>query len=168
MANTGCIVVRNSQWSQQFLRDWIALKDAPGVMNEQIGFEAVYAIRGVVEMRSKVAIVSPETLNSVAPAMGEQLPHHQVRPTTLSVTQFQSIYVTYLAVLVLTGASSRCRKRCNAADRVSVCGPASVSQSATRGRGSGRTAGGHEGISPAGSGDSVSRMHMRELLCCIC
>eukprot|EP01034_Spumella_vulgaris_P034347 gene34346-42360_t len=78
LANTGFIIVRNSNWSRQFLRDWIACKDRPGVLNEQLGFEAVYRDRDPEEMLEKIAILSPEVMNSVAPAMGEQLPSHRV------------------------------------------------------------------------------------------
>jgi hypothetical protein len=114
LVNTGFIIVRNSRWSLKFLRDWVACKDRPGVLNEQLGFEAVYKDRGSREMEERVAILSPEVLNSVAPAMGEQQPQHQVGLAEASRCHFE-LSVTFAPT---AGAASSSGERRYAASSV--------------------------------------------------
>ena len=83
IANTGFIIVRNSVWARQFLQDWLQLRHLPGIETEQLGFEAIYRSRGVLEMDEKIAILPAHVMNSIAAPMGEQLPHHQVWTTLL-------------------------------------------------------------------------------------
>ena len=77
--NTGFIVVRGgSGWARSFLELWLSMRNAPGVVNEQLGFEAAYNSRAPEDVSERIAILPPHILNSIASPMGEQLPHHKV------------------------------------------------------------------------------------------
>lgn len=84
LINTGCIVVRNSLWSKKFLQEWLELKSNKHILNEQIGFDHLYQVYKTRDKQQgtnhlqKIAILSPEILNSIFPAMREQLPTHKV------------------------------------------------------------------------------------------
>jgi len=77
MANSGCFIIRNSQWSYQFLKDWHQMHMTSTAINDQMGFEATYKKRGK-EALTKIVILPPDVINSDAPPMGRQLPHHKV------------------------------------------------------------------------------------------
>lgn len=79
IANSGCIIVKNSQWAIKFLTDWWKLHEGKeGLMTDQLGFETIYKSRPVLEMGKRIALLPPDILNSDAPPMGRQLAHHKV------------------------------------------------------------------------------------------
>lgn len=78
LVNTGCMILRNTQWLRSFLYHWVAQRTLEGVINEQLGFERVIALYAKQEIERKIKIFPISILNSEAPAMGKQLPHHQV------------------------------------------------------------------------------------------
>jgi len=78
LVNTGCMVIRNTSWMRRFLHHWLAERNTPGVDNEQLGFEKAIASYPKDVIVEKIVILPIATLNSEAPAMGKQLPHHQV------------------------------------------------------------------------------------------
>lgn len=98
LINSGCIIVKNSQWSRSFLNEWWELADRR-LYSDQEQFDLLFekrrreAIRSGVGLSSfldKVAILPPHRLNSDPPAMSKQRPGHQclhlmVRPTLLSL-----------------------------------------------------------------------------------
>eukprot|EP01039_Chlorochromonas_danica_P003826 gene3826-4177_t len=77
VANTGCIILRNSLWSESFLLDWLACKDELGSLNEQLGLQCTIRLHGGA-IPEQLSILDGAALNSLAPAMGKQLPHHQI------------------------------------------------------------------------------------------
>ena len=94
VANTGMIIVRNTAWSLQFLRDWLWEHSTEGVTTDQMGFTILYQRRHGDGASSRIAILPPHVLNSEAPPMGRQLPSHQVlhlaaESTLLRKTVFQ-------------------------------------------------------------------------------
>jgi hypothetical protein len=103
LANTGFIVVRNSLWTRSFLRDWLALRDQPGIQTEQLGFDALYRTRDAGEMRQKVAILPAHVMNSIAAPMGEQQPHHKVgfRTTASRNATLSTIMQRFCALLLM-------------------------------------------------------------------
>jgi hypothetical protein len=76
IANTGFIIVRNTQWARRFLQRWLALRDVAAT--EQLGFEMVYQSWDAQERSEKIAVLPPEAMNSIAAPMGQQQEHHKV------------------------------------------------------------------------------------------
>jgi hypothetical protein len=76
IANTGFIIVRNTQWARRFLQRWLAFYDVAAT--EQLGFEIVYQSCDAQERSEKIAILPPEAMNSIAAPMGQQQEHHKV------------------------------------------------------------------------------------------
>ncbi len=70
--------MRNTQWLRTFLTRWLDQRTLTGVINEQLGFERVIKLYSQKEIEQKIKILPISVLNSEAPAMGKQLPHHQV------------------------------------------------------------------------------------------
>jgi hypothetical protein len=79
MVNTGCMVFRNTEWSKNFIAEWINCKYTPGSLNEQLGFHCVYERFSESEMNFHVTILPAHILNSIAPPMNSLLPEHKVR-----------------------------------------------------------------------------------------
>jgi hypothetical protein len=77
IANTGFVIVRNTQWARRFLQRWLAFYDVAAT--EQLGFERVYQSWDAQERSEKIAILPPELMNSIAAPMGQQQEHHKVR-----------------------------------------------------------------------------------------
>lgn len=69
--NTGSIVIRNSLWVRKLLLDWIKMKDAPDVINDQTGFDALLknSLKYRNSLQSKIIILEENVLNSKAPVM---------------------------------------------------------------------------------------------------
>lgn len=78
MINTGCMLLRRSPWAVSFLQTWLACRDRPGALNDQLGFHCAHAQYDADHFSKHVAILPAYMLNSEAPAMGKQLEHHQV------------------------------------------------------------------------------------------
>eukprot|EP00600_Ochromonadales_sp_CCMP1393_P001449 CAMPEP_0174982932 /NCGR_PEP_ID=MMETSP0004_2-20121128/16820_1 /TAXON_ID=420556 /ORGANISM="Ochromonas sp., Strain CCMP1393" /LENGTH=741 /DNA_ID=CAMNT_0016235043 /DNA_START=197 /DNA_END=2422 /DNA_ORIENTATION=- len=95
--NTGCIVVRNTRWAKSFIRDWLTQKNLPGVINEQMGFEAIYMKRSKAERQSKISILDEHILNSIASPLGKQQPHHQILHLAAESNAMRSAVFHYAA-----------------------------------------------------------------------
>ena len=85
LINSGCIIVRNSQWSRAFLNEWWELADRR-LYSDQEQFDLLFERRrreaigsgaGPSAFLDKVAILPPHRLNSDPPAMSKQRPDHQ-------------------------------------------------------------------------------------------
>jgi hypothetical protein len=70
VANTGCIIVKNTKWSLQFLEQWWAEDHSRG--HDQILFDVVYkkliSSLGISEVYRHIQILPYNALNSVPPA----------------------------------------------------------------------------------------------------
>jgi hypothetical protein len=76
--NSGFIIFKNSPWTLKFLKRWWEARAlSQHTVTDQMGFEYVYD-KLPAEEKSRVAILSPDALNSDAPPMSRQLPHNQV------------------------------------------------------------------------------------------
>ena len=95
LANSGCIIVKNSKWAIQFLTDWWQLRTDPRINTDQMGFETLYNARSQREMQKRIALLPPDALNSDAPAMGKQLDHHKV--TRL----FTALHISIISYVVM-------------------------------------------------------------------
>ncbi len=75
VANTGCFIVRNSQWSRDFLQRW--WNSERSYAHDQILFDRLYRslLPGVTD---RIAVLPTTALNSVPPAYtgSEQHPHY--------------------------------------------------------------------------------------------
>ena len=80
MVNTGVILVKNSEWSLQFLKKWRSMKDNTSpAPTDQAGFAAAYAVyegEAAQGWPHRVAILEAHELNSVFPAFTRQQPSH--------------------------------------------------------------------------------------------
>lgn len=67
-------------WTRRFIQLWLDQRLQDGVINDQTGFDYLYQHRQPLlpSIENKVHILPSHVLNSVAPAMGRQEPHHQV------------------------------------------------------------------------------------------
>lgn len=98
VANTGCIILRNSLWSKSFLLDWLACKDKLGSLNEQLGLQCTIGLHVGVNPE-QLSILDGATLNSLAPAMGKQLPHHQVHFVPLRlISSLSNAFTCFLPI----------------------------------------------------------------------
>ena len=76
--NSGFIILRNSFWTLNFIKQWQQVRLlSRGSSTDQMGFESVYNKLSSDE-RIKIAILSPDALNSDAPPMTRQKPYNQV------------------------------------------------------------------------------------------
>eukprot|EP01041_Mallomonas_annulata_P003385 gene3385-6715_t len=78
IANSGVIIIRNTKWSINFLREWLSVGYNSTQLTDQMGFDIVYRRRLTKGEKGKIVILPPHILNSEAPPMGRQLPYHQV------------------------------------------------------------------------------------------
>jgi hypothetical protein len=76
--NSGFIIFKNSQWTLKFMKQWWEARAlSRGSVTDQMGFEYIYD-KLPAEEKNRIAILSPDALNSDAPPMSRQLPHNQV------------------------------------------------------------------------------------------
>lgn len=67
VGNTGSFIVRNCAWSRSFIKDWWENFDR-SLAHDQIFFDRLYKSR-LPGIRDHVALLPPDTLNSIPPAM---------------------------------------------------------------------------------------------------
>ena len=78
LVNSGTVIVKNSEWSLNFLRMWWTFKNRK-MYSDQEQFDLLYkAMEGNQGFQSKIAILPPDAINSDPPAMTQQRPHNQV------------------------------------------------------------------------------------------
>ena len=87
MVNTGCMIVRVSEWSRLFFREWWNATERVNGMDQHV-FDLIYQRRKVAStqpgqkgtegdhIESKIAILPTHALNSHIPASRHQQPHH--------------------------------------------------------------------------------------------
>lgn len=125
MINTGVMIIRNSDWALQFLRDWRDMKDGlhrgdsshPPAHTDQAGFAAAFSVYESKERtgeiapswRDKIAILEAHELNSVLPAFSRQEPSH-------NILHLAAESDAYRAQVMQAGAATLCsaRKRASA------------------------------------------------------
>ena len=80
VANTGCIIVKNSPWARRFILEWINVRNYNGVINEQLGFQYLFRrnIHNITGFQSRIAILPEAELNSIFPSMTMQGPSHKI------------------------------------------------------------------------------------------
>ena len=76
VANTGCFIMKNSQWSRDFLRDWWVSFDRT-LNHDQIFFDVLYK-RRLPGVASHVKILPADAINSMPPPTIHQKAHNQV------------------------------------------------------------------------------------------
>jgi hypothetical protein len=78
VVNSGFFFVRNSEWSRGYLREWLReADDTAAVMMDQIAFDKLYRSK-LPGVKSHIAILRPDALNSRLPSWRHQLEHNQV------------------------------------------------------------------------------------------
>lgn len=87
--NTGCMIIRSTNWALQFLDEWWNSTDRVDGMDQHV-FDLVYKRRlahsresntdhiSAVDIRTKIAILLPHVLNSQIPARVHQQVDHKV------------------------------------------------------------------------------------------
>ena len=70
LANTGVMIIKNSRWSKEFLKNWLHQFTIHPDFTDQIGLQKLYETRK--DFHSKIVILPPDILNSEAPSMGFQ------------------------------------------------------------------------------------------------
>jgi len=76
LVNSGSILVKNSQFSRKFLRSWWGSSDDRIFYSDQEQFDLLYHRLG--EMKTNIAILPPEAMNSDPPAMTKQKGSHKI------------------------------------------------------------------------------------------
>lgn len=76
LINSGTVLIRNSQFSREFLADWWNFADRK-LYSDQEQFDLLYNAR-VDVVADKIAILPPDALNTDPPAMTMQKPYNQV------------------------------------------------------------------------------------------
>ncbi len=87
MINSGSVLVKNSQWTRTFLRQWWEIQNRR-LLSDQEQFDLLYQTllsssdKGTTKQRqyleTKIKILPPYALNSDPPAMTKQQAHHPV------------------------------------------------------------------------------------------
>lgn len=80
LINSGIVIVRNSEWSRAFLRQWWIFKNR-GLYSDQEQFDLLYKQQTLTlgeEFTKHIAILPPDALNSDPPAMTRQKKYNQV------------------------------------------------------------------------------------------
>jgi tetratricopeptide (TPR) repeat protein len=76
MINSGAILVRNSAWTRNFLRDWWNYADR-SLYSDQEQFDLLYQRLSKAD-RARIVVLAPDALNSDPPAMTTLQPHNRV------------------------------------------------------------------------------------------
>jgi len=76
LINSGTVLVRNSQFSRQFLSDWWSFADRK-LYSDQEQFDLLYKAK-LETIADKIAILPPDALNTDPPAMTMQKSYNQV------------------------------------------------------------------------------------------
>jgi tetratricopeptide (TPR) repeat protein len=76
MINSGAILVRNSAWARNFLRDWWNYADRC-LYSDQEQFDLLYQRLSKAD-RARIVVLAPDALNSDPPAMTTLQPHNRV------------------------------------------------------------------------------------------
>lgn len=116
MINTGVMIVKNSEWALEFLRDWRDMKDGvhdgeishPPASTDQAGFAATFSVYEGKEKagkipsswRSKIAILEVHELNSILPAFSRQEPSHNVLHLAAESETFRATVMRKGAMIV--------------------------------------------------------------------
>lgn len=78
VANTGCVILRPTEWSKQFIQAWWMIEHSVG--HDQIGFDVLYktmqAQEGRDYMERHIKVLPAHWLNSIPPAYLFQQPDH--------------------------------------------------------------------------------------------
>lgn len=89
MVNTGCMIVRVSEWSRRFFQEWWDATERVNGMDQHV-FDLVFRRRkessapptnsgiSIDEVETKIAILPTYALNSHIPAFKHQQPHHNI------------------------------------------------------------------------------------------
>ena len=85
LMNSGCIIVKNTQWSRIFLKEWWDFADR-NLYSDQEQFDLLYEHRrkiaiiqgNIYSFIDKIAILPPHRINTDPPAMTKQKSYHQV------------------------------------------------------------------------------------------
>ena len=77
VANTGSMIIRNSEWTLNFLQKWWDTFDH-SINHDQIFFDRLYKSLSSTERASHIAILPTSRLNSIPPAMLYQQSDHKV------------------------------------------------------------------------------------------
>lgn len=82
VANTGCVIVRNSEWSRRFLRAWWSTpQERLGAWDQHI-FTKLYtdveANMGLGDVQSHIQLLPADAINTRRPAIEFHLPHNPV------------------------------------------------------------------------------------------
>lgn len=76
LMNSGSILVRNSKWTREFLRDWWEYADRT-LYSDQEQFDLLYRSKSK-DLVNKIAILPPDALNSDPPPITSQKPYNQI------------------------------------------------------------------------------------------
>ena len=96
LINSGCLLVRNSKWSRNFLRDWWEYADR-SLFSDQEQFDLLYesrkssALPNETAFTDNIVILPPDALNSDPPAMTQQKHHNSVLHLMVSLYFFSVI-----------------------------------------------------------------------------
>lgn len=93
LINSGCILVRNSEWARTFLSEWWSFADRR-LFSDQEQFDLLYESRRKAAAKmgderlftDNIVILPPDKLNSDPPAMVQQKDHNQVLHLMVSPT----------------------------------------------------------------------------------
>jgi len=78
LMNSGAVMVKNSEWSRKFLKEWWDYGDR-NLFSDQEQFDLLYKAHVVDwDLERYVSVLPPDALNSDPPAMTQQKPHNQV------------------------------------------------------------------------------------------
>jgi hypothetical protein len=96
MINSGCLLIKNSQWSRSFLQQWWEIQDRK-LLSDQEQFDLLYQTllsreqessdqqKQIKLLEEKIKILPPYALNSDPPAMTKQQEHHPVLHLMVSI-----------------------------------------------------------------------------------
>eukprot|EP01032_Pedospumella_encystans_P016012 gene16012-18287_t len=96
LINSGCIMVRNSEWARTFLSEWWTFVDRR-LFSDQEQFDLLYESRRKAAAKmgderlftDNIVILPPDKLNSDPPAMVQQKAHNQVLHLMGEETQYR-------------------------------------------------------------------------------